>query len=65
MPRKENLPHGMGDLYAAQTVGVGFYWFRVKARHHDCTLPFYSTAQHRETYIYIKRERRRLWNNYQ
>jgi len=22
----------MGDLYAAQTVGVGFHWFRVKAR---------------------------------
>jgi hypothetical protein len=24
-PSKILLPHGMGDLYAAQTVGVGFY----------------------------------------
>jgi hypothetical protein len=33
------------DLYAAQTVGVGFHWFWVKARHHDCLLYFYSTAR--------------------
>ena len=26
------LPHGMGDLYAAQVVCAGFHWFLVTAR---------------------------------
>jgi hypothetical protein len=31
----KKIPHGMGDLYAAQVVCVGSHWFRVLARHHD------------------------------